>query len=334
MIVRQKLKENFTIISNKIIRDKNLSLQSKMLAVLLASLPKDWVVNTKWLATELNISVRAAQYALRELIDANYIIKLQHQNKDGKYDKGWTIIFVKNEENELYEPLETSENLEQESELNKSDENIENKAFENKAVVKMGDLSEVSGSKETKNGLSNLAQNPRLREPCVHIKEKRFLQSKNLYLMRNLGNSLLFVFDYGVMKKELDYKNLSEGEKEKLKEWFEYKRKQGQGLKLVSKQKLIDKCLKFKMQNESVMAIIDRAIENGWQGLWSFKKQGKKYPNTRLGKQMEEKALIRAVLEQEPSFNGSEDYDLSRVRINGRGVKWLKKENKFILVSA
>ncbi|MBS4275598.1 helix-turn-helix domain-containing protein [Campylobacter vulpis] len=335
MIVKQKLKNNFTIVSNDIIKHKDLNDKAKLVAIFMASLPENWVVNAKHIANEMGYSVRVVQNAIKDLIDAQIISKIIHKDEAGKFKRGYSVIFVNNDEEELNESLENLQKCEENEELDEVAKSVENKEFAKSANEKMGVMSEVEPFKSPKNDTSKNAKKSRMPFLFAHIK-KEFLRSKNLYLMENCQNRIYFFSKKMQDKQELDFKNLSEAEKDKLIEWFKFKASNGARLKIASKNALIAKCVKFKEQNESVIAIIDRAIENGWAGLFSFKKEAlkKKYPKTRLGKEMEEKAILRAVLEQEPNFNGREDYDLSRVRVNGCGVKWIKEERKFMLVSA
>lgn len=335
MIVRQKLKNNFTIISNDIIKHKDLNDKAKLVAIFISSLPQNWVVNVKHIANEMGYSVRVVQNAIKDLIDAEIISKMIHKDREGKFKRGYSVIFVNNDEEELNESLENELNLQNEAEQDEKAESMKNKELEKNAIEKMGALSETVPTKDPKNDTSKNAKNSRMPFLFAHIK-KEFLRSKNLYLLENFGKQIYFFSRKMQDKQELDFKNLSEAEKDKLIEWFKFKADNGTRLKVASKNALIAKCVKFKEQNENVISIIDRAIENGWAGLFGFKKDGlkKKYPKTRLGKEMEEKAIIRAVLEQEPNFNGRDDYDLSRVRVNGCGVKWIKDERKFVLVSA
>ena len=102
-------KTNFSVVSNKLIRDKNLSVGARMLAIFILSLPKDFKLNSAYLAQQLSMSVRTLQRYIKELIDASYIIKQQAKNEDGSFNKYSLFVFMDEQTSAFFEALEEEE---------------------------------------------------------------------------------------------------------------------------------------------------------------------------------------------------------------------------------
>ena len=327
MIIKDNLKENFTIVSNEIIRSKDLSINAKMLAVLLCSLPKNWLVNTKHLSNELGLGIRSVQRAFKELVDLNFIKKVQMiDESSNKFTNSYSIVFVGKNENEINKSLENEseilENLECENENEKEPLNTENnEVLESKSPNETA-LSEFKELEICKNDSLNLATNSRHAEKCRTYIRKEFLQSKNLFLMKNYENSLFFIFEKSRLKKdELNLKDFDEIEKSKIDEWLKYKALK-RPLNILSKQRIIKELRGFKAKGQDIAKIIDRSILNGWQGLFFIQEK----------KKLEQGDILDAVLKQEPGFNFSDEFDLSGVKVQNKSVKYNAKNDLFELV--
>ena len=88
------LKEDFTIISNKVIEDKNLSLKAKGLFIVLARLPKTWEYSEQGILTIINGNnkknndgIKSLKTAIHELEEYHYLIRIQNRDKNGKFNK-------------------------------------------------------------------------------------------------------------------------------------------------------------------------------------------------------------------------------------------------------
>lgn len=73
MIIKNKLKDNFTIIPNEIISDKNLSNNAFRLLVYLWSKPSDWEVNQKNIAKDFDVHINSVSKWIKELKEIGYI---------------------------------------------------------------------------------------------------------------------------------------------------------------------------------------------------------------------------------------------------------------------
>ncbi|MFQ6341383.1 hypothetical protein [Campylobacter sp. VTCC 70190] len=345
MIIKSELKGNFTIISNEIIRNKDLSNNAKLMAVLLASLPKSWKCNTAHLAKEANMGLRTTQNAIKELIDFNFIKKIQGVDEKNKFSKFYSVIFVDNDFEEYEEKISTEEqeeilkNLDEEKEEFTQEKNKNFKAnqeeekqalntdkndtLENKALF-LTDSSEVKKQELSKNGTLNPTQNSRLAGNFRTYINKEFLQSKNLYGYSILDKNV-FIFFKGNKEKSIniDFSGFSELEIEKIKEFFEYRKSMKKPLNIYSKNSLVKKCLEFKGKGLSIVKMIDTAILKGWQGLWVIEKT--------KNESLNQNEILNLVLEQESEFNFRSDFDLSRVKIAGKVVSYDENKDLFIL---
>ncbi|TQR31814.1 hypothetical protein DMB92_05345 [Campylobacter sp. MIT 99-7217] len=184
MIVKQELKENFTIVSNEIIRSKELSNNAKLLAVLLCSLPQNWAVNTQHLSKELNLGLRSVQRAFKELIDLNFIQKVQIiDEKTNKFTNSFSVVFIGKNEKEINQSLKdelkgefVGQKVEARDDLN---EILENESPNDT------DLNAENETKEHLNELSNKTTNSRQAEICrtyvnhPHLRSEGFLTKAN-----------------------------------------------------------------------------------------------------------------------------------------------------------
>lgn len=77
-------KKDFTIVGNAILRDDGLSLKAKGLACVMMSLPEDWTITTRGLASICKESRPTIMAALTELRDRGWLIHSQTREK-GKF---------------------------------------------------------------------------------------------------------------------------------------------------------------------------------------------------------------------------------------------------------
>lgn len=75
----------YTIMSNALIRDKNISLKSKALLSLMLSLPEDWDYSVAGLTSLVKEGYDAVDSALKELIKYNYIYRVESRKEKGLY---------------------------------------------------------------------------------------------------------------------------------------------------------------------------------------------------------------------------------------------------------
>ena len=82
-VFRVQKTQNYTIMSNYHLNDKELSLKAKGLLSLMLSLPDNWDYTTRGLAAICKEGVDGIRATVRELEDAGYIIRCRVRDKSG-----------------------------------------------------------------------------------------------------------------------------------------------------------------------------------------------------------------------------------------------------------
>ncbi len=84
--LKNKIKNNYTIIPNKLINDSSISDRARFLFCVLASKPDGWKFYNNALAKELGYSIETLRKYFKELIDAGWIIKYeQKKDENGRF---------------------------------------------------------------------------------------------------------------------------------------------------------------------------------------------------------------------------------------------------------
>ena len=86
---------NFTVMANQHLRDKNLSLKAKGLLSMFLSLPETWSYSIKGLARICKEGVDAIRTALKELIQAGYVVCSRKRNAMGQLKEAEYMIYEK-----------------------------------------------------------------------------------------------------------------------------------------------------------------------------------------------------------------------------------------------
>lgn len=107
MIVRAKRKTNFTIMSNAGLRDERLSFKARGVLAYLLSMPDNWTVSDRHLATVGPDGRHAVQAALKELETHGYLRRERHRAENGKFEWNSVIYDEPQSVSEEPEPEET-----------------------------------------------------------------------------------------------------------------------------------------------------------------------------------------------------------------------------------
>ena len=91
-VVKQKT-NNFTIIDNEILRNKNLSLKARGLLCFMLHLPDDWVFSERGLVTVTGEGIRSIKSGLKELEDNKYLYRFQGKATGGKFSNSFYYLF-------------------------------------------------------------------------------------------------------------------------------------------------------------------------------------------------------------------------------------------------
>ena len=85
-IIRQKRKERFSIVNNKIIEDKQISFKARGLLIYMLSKPDDWKFYPDELANHSDKDgVKAINTALQEMESAGYLVRKRKRDKEGHF---------------------------------------------------------------------------------------------------------------------------------------------------------------------------------------------------------------------------------------------------------
>jgi len=92
-ILRKAKKNNFTIINNDILRNKNLSWKAKGLLCYLLSLPDDWEINLKHLENQAKDGSESLRSGLKELEEEGYLLHKSNRNESGQFSGHEWIVY-------------------------------------------------------------------------------------------------------------------------------------------------------------------------------------------------------------------------------------------------
>lgn len=89
MIVKGRRSLPFTQCANKTILDKSLSLQARMILIIMLTRPIDWCFSLSWIQNETGLSKDSIRKYLNELVAHKYLEKQKiHSKSTGRFI-GW-----------------------------------------------------------------------------------------------------------------------------------------------------------------------------------------------------------------------------------------------------
>jgi hypothetical protein len=113
-IVRAKSERDFTMLSNKLLQDCNITIEEKGLLVYLLSLPTDWVLYKKSLPEKTMESKGTIDRVFKQLQEKGYILSVKVIDPKTKVFKGWNHIVYE-------EPTLTESDIKEEPRSTKAD---------------------------------------------------------------------------------------------------------------------------------------------------------------------------------------------------------------------
>jgi len=90
--IKNTIKNNYTIIPNKLINDTNLSDRARFLFITLASKPDDWEFYNYNLAKTVGYSIETLRNYMNQLIISGWLTKVQNKNNKGQFSSNNYII--------------------------------------------------------------------------------------------------------------------------------------------------------------------------------------------------------------------------------------------------
>ena len=85
VVFRVEKNHSYTVMANHHLRDERLSLKAKGLLSMLLSLPDDWEISIRGLASIVTDGVGAVQTGINELIEAGYIVRRRQHADTGAF---------------------------------------------------------------------------------------------------------------------------------------------------------------------------------------------------------------------------------------------------------
>ncbi|MDO4962808.1 MAG: helix-turn-helix domain-containing protein [bacterium] len=169
--------DNYTIMSNYHLRDRNLSYKAKGLLSFMLSLPDDWDYSVKGLASISKENMKAIRTTLKELEDNGYLVRERKQLENGRFDYDYLI----------YEIPYNQKGYAVEGHTEK-DTQINTNIINNKKQIDKED--------KTKSSFFNADEHNRL---TIELIDRKYINEDdiNLYYYDNLFNELLEENSYG-----------------------------------------------------------------------------------------------------------------------------------------
>lgn len=90
-VFRINKNDNYTVMSNYHLKDKNLTYKAKGLLSFMLSLPDDWDYSMNGLVAISKENISAIRSALKELEKNHYLIRTRHQKSNGQFEYDYTI---------------------------------------------------------------------------------------------------------------------------------------------------------------------------------------------------------------------------------------------------
>jgi len=177
-IIRTEKKNNFTVIDNCFLRDKELSLKAKGLLAAMLSLPEEWVYSVRGLAAICKEHVSTVRSTLSELEAQGYLTRECKHDAKGRFDHTY-YIHEKSVHTEEKKPHAASLHAERANteELHTENETLLNKEKSKKEKIKKEgtttDLSYLSAGWEDEPPLAALTPADREEEDPMDPMEGR-----------------------------------------------------------------------------------------------------------------------------------------------------------------
>lgn len=92
-IHRAEHRQNFTVISNHLIKDNRLSEKARLFLIFVLSLPEDWNFSVSGIAVQFGKSPGAIRRLLQELEEYGYLIRRQNRNEEGLFEAGQFVFY-------------------------------------------------------------------------------------------------------------------------------------------------------------------------------------------------------------------------------------------------
>ena len=198
MKITKKLNDNFTIVDNNIMKEKDLSLRAKGLYLIIIGLSEDWNFSVKGLSQLSKESYDATNTAIKELEQFNYI-----ERKKYNTSKGWKTEYIIYDSYTMKNP--SRENPSRENpRIYKENNNKENNNKENKDIL----ATEVAKAEKPKNQINEAIEILKPLNEIAYTKwfaNKTQRQNVELLLKKFTLEKLQQLVDFIIQYKHQEY---------------------------------------------------------------------------------------------------------------------------------
>lgn len=261
MIIYTPPTSNFTIVPNKILKNKELSANARFIAVYILSLPKSWNLNLEHLSKELDMSERTLQKGIRELIAANVLEKMQLRDSSGQFSQ-----------NTIYSFGDFSQ-----IESDKKEEVLD---FEELSLEELEQIIELESKQENEQSLQapiladthRSEKNPHtdIFHPYKELNNNK-INKNNIFVLRSANQIKLLNLCFARTPKK-SLKQLPQGFNELELRAFErfiaYRKERGK-LTKSTLDSIVRKFESFKKQGIDICGAVEESINKGWVGIFA-----------------------------------------------------------------
>lgn len=147
-VIRVQKTQNYTVMSNHHLRNKELSLKAKGLISLMLSLPPEWDYSVKGLVSICKESHTSVRSALKELEEHNYLIRKRKNSEKGYFIYEYTLYEIPEPYTGIQHTVKMDTDngyTENQPQLNKEELNIKELSKEelNKDNIYIGDYLDI-----------------------------------------------------------------------------------------------------------------------------------------------------------------------------------------------
>ena len=227
-VFRIEKTNNYTVMSNYHLREREMSLKAKGLLSLMLSLPNDWDYTIEGLVTICKENETAIKSTLKELKDFGYLEILKVQNQKGQFEYQYNIYEKPQSKKPELENLGVENpSVENQGQLNTNKQNTNKQNIKNKKEKKEKAKTEIdlvitesNYSDDLKNMIYEfIKMRKTIKKPMTTIAVKRLINK--LDKLSNDEKEKIFILDKSIFNSWQDIYPLKSEDKEEIKDKHE-----------------------------------------------------------------------------------------------------------------
>lgn len=222
-VFRIEKTNNYTVMSNYHLREKEMTLKAKGLLSLMLSLPNNWDYTIEGLVTICKENETAIKSTLKELKDFGYLKILKVQNQKGQFEYEYNIYEKPyNKKPEVENPGVENPSVENQGQLNTNKQNTKNKKEKKEKTKTEIDLviDETNYNNELKEMIYEfIKMRKTIKKPMTTIAVKRLINKLNK--LSNDEKEKIFILDKSIFNSWQDIYPLKSEDKEDIEDKHE-----------------------------------------------------------------------------------------------------------------